>query len=308
MKHKYFGWEFKTAVVAAAHKFCSDLGLPRVNIYWNGGITTAGINNHGTIYLANVKDDAVLTLRDLHKYTGFVVHEFLHWKYTNFNVRSDDQYVSALHNGIEDAWIEHQGIAAKLTGNIASLLNVLIDEMATESMTKVKDWGDPRQYPFVLAVYLRDHATVKVPLADGLQPIFDEAKRRTMLCKSSADTLFVAEWVFKQLNALPQNPQQNKADDRTQEADSADGEPDGNPTDGDPSQDASNSPQSAGKGKPKVTPATAPSKGSKTVKAAKAEPQTKAPEGTGDGGTFNTEDVRTNAYHVGDIRHYPINF
>lgn len=307
MKHKYLGWEFKSAVTAAAHKICSDLGLPKVSIYWNNGISTAGINNHGKVYLANVRDDAVLTLRDLHKYTGFVVHEFLHWKYTNFNIRSDDQYISALHNAIEDAWIEHTGIADKLTGNIASLLNVLIDEMSTEAMTKVKDWGDPRQYPFVLAVYLRDHATIKVPVAQGLQGIFDEAKRRVLLCKSSTDTLLLAEWVFKQLNRLPATPPQinPKPDDRKQDGDSP---TDGQPTDGDAPQDASNGSESAGKGKPKVTPATAPSKGSRTVKAVQAEPQSNAPDGAADNGSFDTDDIRVNAHHVGDIRRYPINF
>jgi hypothetical protein len=157
----------------------------------------------------------------------------------------------------------------------------------------------------VLAVYLRDHATIKVPVAHGLQGIFDEAKRRVMLCNSSADTLLLAEWVFKQLNRLPATPPQinPKPDDRKQDSPT-----DGQPTDGDTPQDASNGSESAGKGKRKVTPATAPTKGSRTVKAAQAEPKNTAPDGTADGGSFDTDDIRVNGHHVGDIRHYPINF
>ena len=212
MKNTYFGWEFRPAVSLFAHKICAALTLPEVTIEWCEGTQTAAISSKGKIRLANVRDDAVLTRKDLSKYVGFVVHELLHRKYTNFNVRANSQYVDALHNAIEDAWIESLAIKANLTGNIAELLGTLIDDMSTQALDHVQsdgnkiDWSDPAQYPFVLAVYARPHATIKVPVAKGLKPIFDEANRRTALCSSSFDTLAVAVWVYERLNMLDQEP------------------------------------------------------------------------------------------------------
>jgi hypothetical protein len=210
MKSKYFGFEFRPAVTLFAHKICAALDLPPVSIEWCEGTSTAAINSRGKIRLANVRDDAILTRKDLAKYVGFVVHELLHRKYTNFNVRGANQYIDQLHNAIEDAWIESAAIKAKLTGNIAELLGVLIDDMATQALEHVQhngqkiDWSDPAQYPFVLAVHARPHATVKVPMAKGLKPIFDEAVSRTQFCNSSFDTLAVAVWVYERLNMLDQ--------------------------------------------------------------------------------------------------------
>ena len=212
MKNKYFGYEFRPAVALFAHKVCAALKLPEVTIEWTDGIQTAAISSKGKIRLANVRDDAVLTRKDLAKYVGFVVHELLHRKYTNFNVRGATQYIDALHNAIEDAWIESKAIKAGLTGNIAELLGTLIDDMATQALDHVQsdgnkiDWSDPAQYPFVLAVYARPHATIKVPVAKGLKPIFEEAVRRTAQCSSSTDTLAVAVWVYERLNMLDQEP------------------------------------------------------------------------------------------------------
>jgi hypothetical protein len=212
MKNTYFGWEFRPAVALFAHKACAALGLPDVTIEWTDGIQTAAISSKGKIRLANVRDDAVLTRKDLAKYVGFVIHELLHRKYTNFNVRGPNQYVDALHNAIEDAWIESKAIKANLTGNIAELLGTLIDDMSTQALDHVQsdgnkiDWSDPAQYPFVLAVYARPHATIKVPVAKGLKPIFEEAVRRTAQCDDSYDTLAVAVWVYERLNMLDQEP------------------------------------------------------------------------------------------------------
>ena len=212
MKNTYFGWEFRPAITLFAHKICAALTLPEVTIEWCEGTQTAAISSKGKIRLANVKDDAILTRKDLSKYAGFVVHELLHRKYTNFNVRGSNQYIDALHNAIEDAWIESKAINANLTGNIAELLGTLIDDMSTQALTHVQsdgskiDWSDPAQYPFVLAVYARPHATIKVPVAKGLKPIFDEAVRRTAHCNSSFDTLAVAVWVYERLNVLDQDP------------------------------------------------------------------------------------------------------
>ena len=212
MKNTYFGWEFRPAVSLFAHKICAALTLPEVTIEWCEGTQTAAISSKGKIRLANVRDDAVLTRKDLSKYVGFVVHELLHRKYTNFNVRGSNQYIDALHNAVEDAWIESKAINAGLTGNIAELLGTLIDDMATLSLAHVQsdgnkiDWSDPVQYPFVLAVYARPHATIKVPMAKGLKPIFDEAVKRTANCNSSFDTLAVAVWVYERLNVVDQDP------------------------------------------------------------------------------------------------------
>ena len=210
MKNTYFGWEFRPAVSLFTHKACAALGLPEVTIEWTDGVQTAAISSKGKIRLANVRDDAILTRKDLAKYVGFVIHELLHRKYTNFNVRGANQYIDSLHNAIEDAWIESLAIKANLTGNIAELLGTLIDDMSTQALDHVQsdgnkiDWSDPAQYPFVLAVYARPHATIKVPVAKGLKPIFDEANRRTALCSSSFDTLAVAVWVYERLNMLDQ--------------------------------------------------------------------------------------------------------
>ena len=85
----YHGYQFKRAVVIAIHKICSDLGLRPVEVQWDAGTQTACINQSGSVRLANVKDDAVLTQGDLMRNVGMAVHELLHWMYTDFDaVRS----------------------------------------------------------------------------------------------------------------------------------------------------------------------------------------------------------------------------
>ena len=220
------GIQFRLGVEQAVGKIASDLGM-RVVLVWDSRITTAGIDRHGKIYLANVADDAVVNQALVERYTGFVVHELLHRKYTDFNVNGDTKYLCQLHNAVEDAWIERKGIAAKLTGNIEGLLVKLVDGMVDESQGI--DWSDPRQYPFVLAVYARGFAKA-VPLADGLEPIFSEAKRRVPLCQSSADTLEVAKWVLEQLKTLdkPQDkPEGEKPKGKKGEKGEGQGEGDG---------------------------------------------------------------------------------
>lgn len=203
-KAKYFGWEFKPALTAAIHKIASDLGLPNVKVVFRADIPTAAIDRQGQIYITNIADDAVLTRADLERYTGFALHELLHWKYTNFNAidRKAIAYILQLHNGLEDAFIENHAVKAKLTGNVEQLLGTLIDRMASDGLAEVTDWSDPRQYPFVLAVYARKHGTVKVPLANGLQPLFDEACRRLDNCTDTGQTWALADWLFKELCKL----------------------------------------------------------------------------------------------------------
>ena len=310
MKTKYFGYEFRPAVTLFAHKTCESLGLDPVEIEWSEYTQTACINTT-TMVLANVRDDAVLTLSDLQRYTGFVVHELLHRKYTLFGVNHRDQYVRTLHNAIEDAWIEHKAIQANLTGNIAVLLGALIDGMTTEGLAQVSDWSNPAQYPYVLAVYARPHATIKVPMAEGLAPIFEEATRRTHLCKSSRDTLAVAVWVYAQLSNLPTeqpepvnpNPtpdgdEQGEGDESTQGEGEGEGQGEGQGEEGDgdaPTKGEKGFPspdQDQGKGKV----ATAPQKGSEAME---VEPTNKAPDDTGSHGSFSQASaMKRNAYHV----------
>ena len=99
----YRGYEFKRAVVTLIHKVCSDLGLRPVEVRWDGGTQTACINQSGSVKLANVKDDAVLTQGDLMRYVGMAVHEILHWMYTDFDAvqsaYAHGQYIAQLHNG-----------------------------------------------------------------------------------------------------------------------------------------------------------------------------------------------------------------
>lgn len=304
MKTKYFGYEFRPAVTLFAHKTCESLGLDPVEIEWSEYTQTACINQH-TMILANVRDDAVLTLSDLQRYTGFVVHELLHRKYTTFGINHREQYVRTLHNAIEDAWIEHKAIQANLTGNIAVLLGALIDNMTTEGLAQFSDWSNPAQYPYVLAVYARPHATIKVPMAEGLAPIFEEATRRTHLCKSSRDTLAVAVWVYAQLSNLPTEQPQPVNPNPTPEGDEqgddqgqgeGEGEGQGEEGEGDtPTKGGNGSPRpDQGQGKGKV--ATAPEKGSEAME---VEPTNKAPDNTGSHGSFSQASaMQKNAYHV----------
>jgi hypothetical protein len=310
MKNKYFGYEFRPAVTLFAHKTCESLGLDPVEVEWSEYTQTAAINQH-TMILANVRDDAVLTLSDLHRYTGFVVHELLHRKYTLFGVYHNSQYVRTLHNAIEDAWIEHKAIQANLTGNIAVLLGALIDGMTTEGLAQVSDWSNPAQYPYVLAVYARPHATIKVPMAEGLAPIFDEATRRTHLCKSSRDTLAVAVWVYAQLSNLPTeqpvNPNPRPKGDEEGEGDEdtqGDGDEEGEEGDGDTPTDDENGSPSPDKGQGKGKVATAPEKGSEAME---VEPTNKAPDDTGSHGSFNQASaMQKNGYHVSKRKRFTL--
>ena len=327
----YRGYEFKRAVVTLIHKVCSDLGLRPVEVQWDGGTQTACINQSGSVRLANVKDDAVLTQGDLMRYVGMAVHEILHWMYTDFDAvqsaYAHGQYIAQLHNALEDAWIEGKGIKSGLTGNIEELLSALINGMVAEGLAHTDysgdpiDWSDPVQYPFVLAVYARKHAKIKVPLALGLEPIFAEATKRLNTCGNSWDTLTVAKWVFDQLNSITQDepvqppinptdepvqPPINPTDDGDDEGDGGDdengsGEDSEQPTGGDQGGDAPT---------PPTNPAKPPTKDGETVEAREVEPTANPPEGAGSGGSYSTENVMRKGYHsrVDNPRNFPIDF
>jgi hypothetical protein len=327
----YRGYEFKRAVVTLIHKVCSDLGLRPVEVQWDGGTQTACINQSGSVRLANVKDDAVLTQGDLMRYVGMAVHEILHWMYTDFDAvqsaYAHGQYIAQLHNALEDAWIETKGIKSGLTGNIEELLSALINGMVAEGLAHTDysgdpiDWSDPAQYPFVLAVYARKHAKIKVPLALGLEPIFAEATKRLNTCGNSWDTLTVAQWVFDQLNNVntqpedepiqpPTNPT-NPSDDEGEDEDGGDGGKgdDENGSGGD-SEQPTGGDQDGDQPTPPTSPAKPPTKDGETVKAREVEPTVTPPEGAGSGGSYSTDDVMRKGYHTraDNPRNFPIDF
>jgi hypothetical protein len=331
----YRGYEFKRAVVIGIHKICSDLGLRPVEVRWDAGTQTACINKSGSVILANVKDDAVLTQGDLMRYVGMAVHELLHWMYTDFDAvhsaYAHGQYIAQLHNALEDAWIEGKGIKAGLTGNIEELLSALINGMVAEGLAyknrrgEAIDWSDPVQYPFVLAVYGRKHAKIKVPLALGLEPIFAEAVKRLNTCNTSWDTLEVAKWVFDQLNNVntqpedepvqpPTNPTPPSDDEGDDEGDQG-GDQDGGEGDdengsGGDSEQPTGGDQEGDQPTPPTNPAKPPTKDGNTVKAREVEPTANPPEGAGSGGSYSTDDVMRNGYHTraDNPRTFPIDF
>jgi hypothetical protein len=323
----YRGYEFKRAVVIGIHKICSDLGLRPVEVQWDGGTQTACINQSGAVRLANVKDDAVLTQGDLMRYVGMAVHELLHWMYTDFDAvqsaYAHGQYIAQLHNALEDAWIEGKGIKAGLTGNIEELLSALINGMVAEGLAYKNrkgesiDWSDPVQYPFVLAVYGRKHAKIKVPLALGLEPIFAEAVKRLNTCGNSWDTLTVAQWVFDQLNSItqdepvqpPTNPT-NPSDDEGDEDGGDGGKGDDETGSGGDSEQPTGGDQGGDAPTPKPDPAKPPTKDGETVEAREVEPTANPPEGAGSGGSYSTDDVMRKGYHTraDNPRTFPIDF
>jgi len=331
----YRGYEFKRAVVIGIHKICSDLGLRPVEVRWDAGTQTACINKSGSVILANVKDDAVLTQGDLMRYVGMAVHELLHWMYTDFDAvhsaYAHGQYIAQLHNALEDAWIEGKGIKAGLTGNIEELLSALINGMVAEGLAyknrrgEAIDWSDPVQYPFVLAVYGRKHAKIKVPLALGLEPIFAEAVKRLNTCGNSWDTLEVAKWVFDQLNNVntkpedepvqpPTNPTPPSDDEGDDEGDQGGDQDGGEGDDENGSGGDSDQPTGGDQGgdapTPKPDPAKPPTKDGNTVKAREVEPTANPPEGAGSGGSYSTDDVMRKGYHTraDNPRTFPIDF
>jgi len=201
------GHELISGVEAFGHKLCKSLGLAQVQIVWTADIQTAAISAKGKLMLHDVALDAVVSKAMFHRYVGFVLHELLHRKYTDFSVRGKGNYLAALHNAVEDIWIERSAVNQHLTGNVEGLLAELIDGMVTEALAEVKDWTDPGQYPFALAVCGRRYAVRHVPLAQGLERIFSEASSRIDNCLNSADTLAVAEWVLEQLQLPEPKPE-----------------------------------------------------------------------------------------------------
>ena len=299
---KYFGWEFKPALTTAIHKMASDLSIRNVNVQFKESIPTAAINRHGQILITNIKDDAVMSQLDLYKFTGFGLHELLHRKWTDFDQidTSKSPYLLGLHNAIEDAFIENRAVRQALTGNVQGLLGLLIDTMATQALTEVNDWADPKQYPFALAVYARKHGQVRVPLAKGLRPIFDEACSRLESASGTADTWKIAEWVYKQLMTQPEPPTTEPPVDKRKGSQDDPSEPPDEPTE--PSNDeGEGDPQDeADEGTGEVKSPRKPS--GKDVKPRSTEPDVDLPPEACGSGSSSESDIRKDGYHVGTKR------
>jgi len=316
------GYEFMRGIETFAHKACSALGLPPVTVRWTQ-IHTACIDAYGRMELSIVKDDAVISGAVFERYCGKVLHELLHRAFTDFSVvttRAARQYVMALHNGIEDGRIESECIRLNMTGNCSQLLTRLIDGFVAEAMAQVEDWSDPAQYPFILAVMCRPHAKQTIPVPLPLHSIFVEAVSRMGACRpglqGTRDTMEIAEWVFDQLKALPQQPPKQTPKQPPQQPPQGDGGEDGEGQgqDGEgqgqgqgqgedgqgqegPSDGQEGPQKEGGKGQGTPTPKKAPeapkeafspvNKKGEMVKAVETEPSAEIPEGAQGHGTYD---------------------
>ena len=201
------GIEARAGVESFAHHLCSALDLQPVRVRWVDGIQTAAISQYGDMMLADIGDAQTVTRSTLVRYAGFVLHELLHRKWTDFNARDYRPYVDRLHNALEDAWIERKAIRSGLTGNAGGLLHALIGQMVDEALAQVQNWADAGQLPFSLAIFARGYG-VTVPTPAQVLPIWEEASARLDACQSSHETLELARWVFDQLQQQQQGQQQ----------------------------------------------------------------------------------------------------
>ena len=245
------GIEARAGVEAFAHHLCSALGLPQVQVQWVPGMSTAAINQHGDMLLSDLGDAQKVTRSTLVRYAGFVLHELLHRKWTDFGARDRRPYVASLHNALEDAWIERRAIRTGLTGNAEGLLHALIAQMVSEALPQVKDWAAPGQLPFSLAVYARGYG-VTVPTPSQVLPIWREAAARLDACQSSDDTLDLARWVFDQLQQQqqpdPQQPDPGQQPAPGQQPGEEEGEGEGEGQDGEDGEGEGQSQGSEGEG------------------------------------------------------------
>jgi Mg-chelatase subunit ChlD len=248
--------------------------------------------------LANVADDAVVNQAMINRYAGFVVHELLHRKFTNFKVYDGRSYVDSLHNACEDAWIERKAIAENLTGNVEALLGELVNTIVSESLAQKIDWSAPEAYPFALAVYARGFCK-RVPVPAALVPVFDEATRRIDTCLNSQDTMQVARWVFDQINQAaskqPEQPQSKGGQDASDGAEGGD-QGDGNGNAGAGDQTALEAPADVGQVKPV----------NEQDGALEVEP-TLNPEGEGGYGSYSKQyGLAANGAHVSVVRQHTL--
>jgi Mg-chelatase subunit ChlD len=288
------GHTFKSAVENILRKISSNSQLKIRRITWSN-ISTACVNSSFDVQLADVKDDAVFSQAFLERYVGFVIHELCHVKYTNFSTRGNDQYLDQLHNAVEDIWIERKAISTGLLGNVESIFTKLINQMISEA--DGIDWADPKQYPFALACVGRRYAR-PVPLAQGLEEIFQHASDRVDSANSSYDTLDIAQWVYDQLMQLPEQAPINV-------------NPKGKPSDG--TQDGTGDPVSGQDGEGEGTGqdgtgepvATRPVRGQQ---AREVEPSADVPSEKGGIGSYSKDvSIRQDGFHTKDHAFREIN-
>lgn len=235
------GYEARRGIETLAHHLCSGLSLTPVQIAWMDWIPTAAINSRGDLLLSAIRDDARITRPVLHRYVGFVVHELLHRRYTNFSTAGsvcgpNAQYRKQLLNAVEDARIERHGIRSNLLGNIEGCLHALIGDMVTRALVEVQDWSDPAQYPFAIAVALRDFPGLSVPMPAQVQEITEQARARMPALRSTEDALALSEWIYEQLEKMEEEEERGEDGEPGEDGEDKPGE-DGEPGDGKPGED-----------------------------------------------------------------------
>lgn len=214
------GHEARTGLESFGRLLCRAWNMPPISVTW-GPIPTACIDRQGRITLADLGDAEIVRRETVARYAGFLLHELLHRRYTDFYARDGRPFVDSLLNAIEDARIEAACIREGLTGNARGLLSSLVQSMVDEAMAGVSDWTDPRQYPFSLAVFLRDYGPL-VPVPAALLPVYTEARRRLAGCANTHDALALARWVFDQMQQdqpqeQPQEQQGGEQEEQPQE-------------------------------------------------------------------------------------------
>ena len=246
------GHELRNGIEGFAHTLCASLGLPGISVQWSESVSTAGITQRGSMVLAAVLDDAKINRAALVRYVGFVVHELLHRKSTDFTTVNQvygAPYRRALLNAVEDARIEREAIASGLLGNITGVLHDLLGQMTTEAIAQVQDWGDPQQYPFALAVTLRDYPGLAVPMPAQVQRIATIALSRMPGITSTEKARELADWIYDQLQQMDEDEDKDGQgdDDEQDEQDEQDGE-EGNQGDDQGDQDGQQQGDQGGQG------------------------------------------------------------
>lgn len=249
------GYELRQGVEQLTQHLAKALRLGTVTLTWTPETTTAAINARGTILVAAVRDDATIGRPTLVRYCGFIIHELLHRAHTQFGAMYTIQgrnanYRRSLLNAVEDARIERLGIATKTLGNIEQVLHDLMGQMVSEAIAEVQDWGNAAQYPFAIAVALRNYPGLTVPMPIEVQRIASQALARMPQVNDTAQALVLSEWIYNQLRAAEQEQQQDEQQDEPQDGQDGQQDPQGEPQDGEgQGQDAQGEGESEGQGK-----------------------------------------------------------
>lgn len=232
----YKGYEFKAGLNTFVQKLLAVSGKNSFEVIFKG--QGAATNCYSTIYLPEVRDDAVLSRAQLQRYTGYILHEWSHVQYTSAvqvdNRHPNPVYLRQLWNALEDGWIEGKTIDSGVVPNASTLFTALVNGIYRDALAANIDWHDPRQWPFALAVWSRKYVTLRPPVPVDVAVIFDRAVIRGASC--SEDNLNIARDVYTQLRKfLKDNPYQEPENGKGQsgkgesdEGESGD-ESDGNP-------------------------------------------------------------------------------